>query len=85
MGEVDEFIYQFLYDIGSRLRSELDALKEDLLSDDAKTRKLAEEKFDKLSRWILPPLPPLSEEQRLLRAQERSVTQTFLLQSGLKP
>jgi hypothetical protein len=70
MGEVDKFIFQFLYDIERFLRRELDALKEDLCSDDDEVRKPAEEKVVKISNWLFPPLPPLSEEERLQRTEE---------------
>jgi hypothetical protein len=70
MGEVDKFVFQFLYDIERFLRRKLDALKEDLRSDDDGIRKLAEEKVVKISNWLFHPLPPLSEEERLQRTEE---------------
>ena len=58
MSEFDKFGYYFLYDIGRFLRSELEALKYDLYSEDDETRKLAEEKVIKICDWLFEPLPP---------------------------
>jgi hypothetical protein len=64
MSEIDKFGYYFLYDVGRFLRSELEALKDDLCSENDEARKLAEEKVSKICDWLFEPLPSVSKQQR---------------------
>jgi hypothetical protein len=64
MGEVNKLIYYFGYDVSRFLGSELDALKEDLSSEDDETQKLAQEKAIKICDWLFEPLPPVSKQER---------------------
>jgi hypothetical protein len=68
--EVDAFIYRYSHDVDSILRDYLENLKDDLRSEDAPIRAQAEKLADQILDWLLPPLPPLSAQARLSRAQQ---------------
>ena len=67
-----QFINDWLYDIERFLRRRLDALKDDLESDDGKTQQAASKEAERILDWLDPPLPPRSSSARLERAKEVS-------------
>jgi hypothetical protein len=68
--DLDRFIDQWAYQIGGVLNRQLEALKDELRSDDKKVRKAAELEADQILDWLLPPSPPFTYRERLRKAEE---------------
>lgn len=66
--EVVRFINFWLYDVDRFLRSRLEYLKDDLLSEDPKTQRKTTKEVAKILDWLNPPLPPLTATERLEKA-----------------
>jgi hypothetical protein len=66
--EALEFINRWLYDIQRVLEVRLEALKDDLRSDDGPIADQAANEASMILDWLFPPSPPLSKEEQLKRA-----------------
>jgi hypothetical protein len=65
-----DFVNRFAYNVRAILERKLDELKDDLRSDDQRTRKGAEKMSAELCEWLFGPGQPLTAEQRLQQATE---------------
>jgi hypothetical protein len=63
-----EFIHQWLLDIEGILKRHRENLKDDLWSDDERTRKQADRTLDEVCEWLEPPLPQPTDEQKVATA-----------------
>lgn len=61
-------INRWLFDVEHKLRNRLDALTDDMRSDDDATAEQAAEEASKILDWLYPTPHPLSNEQQLQRA-----------------
>jgi hypothetical protein len=80
---VDEFIDRTLFDVQHRLRIELDGLRNDLLSEDSRTRNDAKREVSAILSWLLPPAGPISLEQKLRRSQDALADENMSIQDRL--
>jgi hypothetical protein len=68
--EVEAFLDKWAYDIEGLLRRRLGALIDDLCAEDERVRTPATKEALGILEWLLPPLPFLTEQARLLRIGE---------------
>jgi hypothetical protein len=62
-----QFAIHWRYGIQRALQRNLESLRDNLASDDEQVRNLATDQAGAILDWLYPPLPPLSEQERLER------------------